>query len=562
MALDPAISLGFKPPVINQVNPVDTITKALSLRDMMQQQQLRQAQTEDYAAQVQQRQSDLQDQQTFQNGMQNPATRLKVASGDFSDFEGNMQEKNLDPIRASRLSYISGLAKQNTDDLNNVNSSLPVVAKAINGLKALRKDDGTLDLNKVNDALPGTLATLSPALKALKADPSVMPKTITDESQLDDLASHVGAAYELNNQALTMKEAKSKADEAAQKAIQAKNDATKSGLYNPAAGTNVYNLADVAGATPANPPKPTLSIPIKSEGEIPLGADRVAQSNQMLADRYQGVHGKNSALPPAYTLPDNATQKDYDRVHQALQSEEQAAQSRAQFAQSEGIRQALLANAQSSTKDREDAQSRKPVQATEPSTGKLVFTNYGDAVSKGYKDIVDSTGTEQNKINAARQWIPLASKMSDTSDPDKMGTLQLIQELDKKKALGPFASRFNEVMTGKVGSGDLTSDPETRAMYSALRTKLELANSLLLNVHVGQRGGSYMMEQFKNLADSGKMSADTLKNGVKSELNYAEDRAMSPSRPAQGQYKVGWTYGDKEYLGGDPKSLDSWRPHF
>ncbi len=110
--------------------------------------------------------------------------------------------------------------------------------------------------------------------------------------------------------------------------------------------------------------------------------------------------------------------------------------------------------------------------------------------------------------------------------PDTMGIVQLIDSLDKKGKLGTVASRWNEFLTGKLGSGD----PE----FEALRTKLGLSTTLLMNAHVGNRGGSYMMEHFEDLANGKKMDAQTLKSGILSELDYVKDRAMLPGGAAQG----------------------------
>ena len=111
--------------------------------------------------------------------------------------------------------------------------------------------------------------------------------------------------------------------------------------------------------------------------------------------------------------------------------------------------------------------------------------------------------------------------MSPAKNADQMGALQLIDDLDKRGKLGVVASRWNDFMAGNVGAGD----PE----MEALRVKMGLSTTLLMNVHVGQRGGSYMMEHFEDLANAGKMNAQTLKSGVRSELDYVRDRAMLPS---------------------------------
>jgi hypothetical protein len=49
-----------------------------------------------------------------------------------------------------------------------------------------------------------------------------------------------------------------------------------------------------------------------------------------------------------------------------------------------------------------------------------------------------------------------------------------------------------------------------------------------MNVHVGQRGGSYMMENFQELANTKKMNAAALRAGVSTELQYASDAAAMP----------------------------------
>ena len=76
-------------------------------------------------------------------------------------------------------------------------------------------------------------------------------------------------------------------------------------------------------------------------------------------------------------------------------------------------------------------------------------------------------------------------------------------------------------MAGKVGAGD--------SEYTALRTKLGLSNTLLMNVHVGNRGGSEMLEHFQDLANAGKMSGPTLKAAYGSELNYVRGSQMLPA---------------------------------
>lgn len=63
------------------------------------------------------------------------------------------------------------------------------------------------------------------------------------------------------------------------------------------------------------------------EGELPL--PNVPQMNQGLTSRFQ-VLNPNKPLPPQFTLPANATQKDYDRIDKLMQSTENATATKAQ----------------------------------------------------------------------------------------------------------------------------------------------------------------------------------------------------------------------------------------
>jgi hypothetical protein len=63
------------------------------------------------------------------------------------------------------------------------------------------------------------------------------------------------------------------------------------------------------------------------EGELPL--PNVDQMNQGLTTRYQ-VLNAGKPLPPQFTLPANATQKDYDRIDKLMQSTENATATKAQ----------------------------------------------------------------------------------------------------------------------------------------------------------------------------------------------------------------------------------------
>lgn len=174
------------------------------------------------------------------------------------------------------------------------------------------------------------------------------------------------------------------------------------------------------------------------------------------------------------------------------------------------------------SKEKED---RTVVYGTEPQTGRTILVPVEEAKSLGLTGVMAAPTADVSKALSARQWLPLAEAQG--QEPDQMGVLQIVDELDKRGLLGPVASRWNDFLVGKFGGG--TGNQENDRLIEALRTKLGLSQTLLMNLHVGSRGGAYMLEHFEDLANAKKLNANILRTGIRSELNYAKDRAMIPS---------------------------------
>lgn len=257
------------------------------------------------------------------------------------------------------------------------------------------------------------------------------------------------------------------------------------------------------------------------EGENSLG-DKIPQLNQALEQRYQ-VLNPGKPLPPYLTLQPTATQKDFDRTDKLLESQERATGTKAQQDQTNAIRQQTqsmmqqgLELRQQTQRDTEEQKGLQPVIGTDPKTGKSVLVSQSEAKTMGLTGPMKAEGSDVSKAMAARHFLPLA----DNPDPGNPGIKQQIDALEKAGKLGPLASRWNDFLAGKYGAGD----PD----FERLRVSMGLSTTLLMNLHVGSRGGSYMMEHFEDLANSKKMDAGTLKAGVDQELKYAKDRAMLP----------------------------------
>lgn len=231
---------------------------------------------------------------------------------------------------------------------------------------------------------------------------------------------------------------------------------------------------------------------------------------------------------------DSGASQEAIRKGQAQGSEAQAAQpgtTAAKVAEQTGLSktpqgQAQLAEAQARTRqanaEADKALSEAGLGGLKPAdpvigydtNGDSILTNAANAKQLGLHDTMKPDAAFVEKVSIARSYIPLNNQL-----------LADIDQLQKSGKLGAAASRWNEFMTGKVGAGD----PD----FEKFRVDLGLANTALMQFHVGNRGSSAMLEHFQNLADGRKMDANTLRAGVEAEGDYAAHRAMMPSALAQ-----------------------------
>lgn len=104
---------------------------------------------------------------------------------------------------------------------------------------------------------------------------------------------------------------------------------------------SAQELAANARMTAATKPPP---------GSVPLAADKIAQINQGLQQRWS-VLNPGQPIYPAYQLPTNATKDDFDRVDKLLESTERAKGTQAQLATANAIRSQTAALAQQAHND-------------------------------------------------------------------------------------------------------------------------------------------------------------------------------------------------------------------
>jgi hypothetical protein len=262
-------------------------------------------------------------------------------------------------------------------------------------------------------------------------------------------------------------------------------------------------------------------------GLSPLG-DRQPQRQEILN---QGWNLMNPGKANPYQLPPNATEKDYadsigalDRQVQFAGVQDQRNWQRWLGAQNLQLHGEMLQLAAEGKQQQTEQRALTWVQGTDPTTGKTVMAPLSQAQAMGLKDLAKADPDDQRKAMSARHFLELA----DNSDPTEPGIMQIINKLDKEGQLGAVASRWNDLMAGRIGA-----DP-TGGDFEKLRVAMGLGTTALMNLHVGSRGGSYLMEHFEDMANAKKMNAQTLRAGVAQEIQYARQRAMQPGTAPTG----------------------------
>jgi hypothetical protein len=120
--------------------------------------------------------------------------------------------------------------------------------------------------------------------------------------------------------------------------------------------------------------------------------------------------------------------------------------------------------------------------------------------------------SESAKVTVARQLISPGGEFQNVAAD--------LAALKKSGELGAIASRWNNFLTNKLGTGA----PKT---YVDLATHLSLLQTALMQAHVGSRGGNEMLEHFKQtVGDPSITDANTLLARLSASYNYVQHKAM------------------------------------
>lgn len=283
------------------------------------------------------------------------------------------------------------------------------------------------------------------------------------------------------------------------------------------------SAAGGAGAAPQFTEMP------KDKERTPYSANQISQLNQGLQGRWNVLN--KGAIPANFQLPANATREDFANIDKLLSQEESAAATAAQREQTKQLRDATLAIAQQGLDLRKEAEGeRKEKQestwVTWNENGRDVAGPISMAKSAGATDFATLPAQEVRDVQNARHAVRLMTKTGDPKKPETNGVLQLIDSLDNDGKLGVLASRWNKVMTTGAGT-----EPDDDPRIVTLIDKNMLADTAAMLAHFGASGGRspQMLKHFTDMADAGKMDAETLRAGTKAIADYMAERSMRPS---------------------------------
>ena len=227
-------------------SPLQTIGGLMQLRASLTEQALRQAQIAQVqqqqqltAAETQQKQRDLADQNTIQEAQKDPQMARAFGEGDFSALAGKIQPKTLDVVTANNLTHQQTAATLSKEKLDENAKKHDVVEQGLTGLMGL--DDA---------AAVAAYPALKSQLEADKVVPSgILPQTIQSKDDITALAAKNGYLAGVNSKAADLKE---KQQKEATEAAQAEEASAKGAEARQNAALVQRKLQAVQDLTPGN----------------------------------------------------------------------------------------------------------------------------------------------------------------------------------------------------------------------------------------------------------------------------------------------------------------------
>jgi hypothetical protein len=133
----------------------------------------------------------------------------------------------------------------------------------------------------------------------------------------------------------------------------------------------------------------------------------------------------------------------------------------------------------------------------------------------GNKHYISSDTTREERLRFIEDQPVTNLKTMQQSAPHVLGLVESTRSsLEKAKDdMGPIKGRFSEFMAGKVGT--------TNKEWIAIRTNTKLLETRLMNMHVGARGGEYILKHFENIFAFGYQSPENMIQALDDVETYA-----------------------------------------
>lgn len=133
------------------------------------------------------------------------------------------------------------------------------------------------------------------------------------------------------------------------------------------------------------------------------------------------------------------------------------------------------------------------------------------------------TGIKGQPKGAAGQLTSATRAMLEIAPTVKYFVDTIRKEIAENEAgLGPVASRWREFKAGKIGFADPS--------FIGLRTDVGLLQTALMRMHVGARGGEYIMKHFQDLINSSTQSPENLL-GALTQIDKYADQLLAERTP-------------------------------
>ena len=510
MGTIPLPALDVRPPAAPP-NMMEQYGQLMSLRNQQQEMQQRQAmaplqqqaaqqQVQSGGLELQQRQQDLKDQQGISKWFmgidpKDPDAFNPMSVGKTLASQG-VSGKGIMAAQQQLMQHQVTAAALTKDQLANQAQMNDNLYSGINGII------GITDPQQRAQAMSALLpqAVQAKALQPQQAQQIAQNPGVVTDDQLKALQHGLGISSAFLASVARMQTAQTGAQTAAIK--QPGEQATSDSLV----------LKNAAQQLAASPDQATYQAAL---GELPM---KVAKNFPAQFDQQKVLQ---VGMTPAEVVTSQATAAQRQETNSFRQ---QALSLQAQNAQ----------NMQAVRQQTEDAKGRKWVMGTDAS-GNMVAGPVSQLQSAGIQNLAELGAPEVKDIMNARHTINIATKVGDPSKPETMGTLQLIDSLDKDGKLGALASRYNKFVTTGVGAS-----PGDDPRIVTLIDKNMLQDTGAMLAHFGASGGRspQMLQHFLDLSNAGKMDGVTLRAGTKAVVDYMKDRAMMPAQaggpPSQG----------------------------